>query len=176
MSDLPGRTSPAAASLGPAPVDSDDDFVVPEGLVDVERRSNCLLDAIVAVLSQCPTFRRTLGNCAEAEAAQSDARSRARAPAEPGPASVLVTPTPSIGDAGGARASREELVPPGARRARVPKTVTLVLRLTTYDWTTEGQGGRGFGDSTPTVTHSLTSARRGCGRRAGTRGTRIGRS
>jgi len=41
--------------------------------VDVERRSNCSLDAIVAVLSQCPTFRRALGNGAEAEAAQSDA-------------------------------------------------------------------------------------------------------
>jgi hypothetical protein len=41
--------------------------------VDVERRSNCSLDAIVAVLSQCPTFRRALGNGAEAEAAESDA-------------------------------------------------------------------------------------------------------
>ena len=41
--------------------------------MDVERRSNCSLDAIVAVLSQCPTFRRALGNGAEAEAAQSDA-------------------------------------------------------------------------------------------------------
>merc|ERR1712025_242701 len=60
------------ARLG-AGADSDDDFVVPEGLVDVERRSNCSLDAIVAVLSQCPTFRRALGNGAEAEAAQSDA-------------------------------------------------------------------------------------------------------
>ena len=66
-------STPDAAPLRPAPVDSDDDFVVPEGLVDVERRSNCSLDAIVAVLSQCPTFRRALGNGAEAEAAQSDA-------------------------------------------------------------------------------------------------------
>ena len=66
-------STPDAAPLRPAPVDSDDDFVVPEGLVDVERRSNCSLDAIVAVLSQCPTFRRTLGNGADAEAAQSDA-------------------------------------------------------------------------------------------------------
>ena len=41
--------------------------------MDVERRSNCSLDAIVAVLSQCPTFRRALGNGADAEAAQSDA-------------------------------------------------------------------------------------------------------
>ena len=67
-------STPDAAPLRPAPVDSDDDFVVPEGLVDVERRSNCSLDAIVAVLSQCPTFRRALGNGAEGgEGAQSDA-------------------------------------------------------------------------------------------------------
>ena len=52
---------------------SDSDFVVPEGLVDVERRSNCSLDAIIAVLSQSPTFRRELGDGAEAAAAQSDA-------------------------------------------------------------------------------------------------------
>ena len=58
------------ARLG-AGADSDDDFVVPEGLVDVERRSNCSLDAIVAVLSQCPTFRCALGD--GAEAAESDA-------------------------------------------------------------------------------------------------------
>ena len=31
--------------------------MVPEGLVDVERRSNCSLDAIVAVLHRCATFR-----------------------------------------------------------------------------------------------------------------------
>ena len=41
---------------------ADSDFVVPEGLVDVERRSNCSLDAIIAVLSQSPTFRRELGD------------------------------------------------------------------------------------------------------------------
>ena len=66
-------STPDAAPLRPAPVDSDDDFVVPEGLVDVERRSNCSLDAIIAVLSQSPTFRRELGDGAEAAAAQSDA-------------------------------------------------------------------------------------------------------
>ena len=41
--------------------------------MDVERRSNCSLDAIIAVLSQSPTFRRELGDGAEAAAAQSDA-------------------------------------------------------------------------------------------------------
>ena len=40
---------------------SDSDFVVPEGLVDVQRRSNCALDAIVAVLFCCPTFVRAAG-------------------------------------------------------------------------------------------------------------------
>ncbi|KAH8090012.1 hypothetical protein JL720_6308 [Aureococcus anophagefferens] len=52
----------AAPAPAPAPAfdgayDDDDDFVVPEGLVDVERRSNCSLDAIVAVLHRCATFR-----------------------------------------------------------------------------------------------------------------------
>ncbi|KAK7249298.1 hypothetical protein SO694_00047157 [Aureococcus anophagefferens] len=50
----------AAARGAPAfdgAYDDDDDFVVPEGLVDVERRSNCSLDAIVAVLHRCATFR-----------------------------------------------------------------------------------------------------------------------
>ena len=41
--------------------------------MDVERRSNCSLDAIIAVLSQSPTFRRELGDGAEAAAGQSDA-------------------------------------------------------------------------------------------------------
>ncbi|KAH8090014.1 hypothetical protein JL720_6310 [Aureococcus anophagefferens] len=55
---------PAAGAAAPPPpafdgaYDDDDDFVVPEGLVDVERRSNCSLDAIVAVLHRCATFRR----------------------------------------------------------------------------------------------------------------------
>ncbi|KAK7249301.1 hypothetical protein SO694_00047138 [Aureococcus anophagefferens] len=53
--------APAAPAPAPAPAfdgayDDDDDFVVPEGLVDVERRSNCSLDAIVAVLHRCATF------------------------------------------------------------------------------------------------------------------------
>ena len=39
----------------------------------MERRSNCSLDAIIAVLSQSPTFRRELGDGAEAAAGQSDA-------------------------------------------------------------------------------------------------------
>ena len=34
---------------------------IPEGLVDVQRRSNCALDAIVAVLCRCPTFVRAAG-------------------------------------------------------------------------------------------------------------------
>ena len=41
--------------------------------MDVERRSNCSLDAIIAVLSQSPTLRRELGDGAEAAAGQSDA-------------------------------------------------------------------------------------------------------
>ena len=36
-------------------------ILIPEGLVDVQRRSNCALDAIVAVLCRCPTFVRAAG-------------------------------------------------------------------------------------------------------------------
>ena len=74
--------SPAADDGAPPAWDGDDasarprsdsDFVVPEGLVDVERRSNCSLDAIIAVLSQSPTFRRELGDGAEVAGRESAA-------------------------------------------------------------------------------------------------------
>ena len=71
--DPPPPPPPAWSPPPAAPADSDDDFVVPEGLVDVARRSNCSLDAIVAVLSQCPTFRRALGNGAEPGRGESEA-------------------------------------------------------------------------------------------------------
>ena len=58
---------------------SDDGFVVPQGLVDVERRSNCAIDSVVAVLFRCPTFVARFGD-GSGDLARSDATVSSSAP------------------------------------------------------------------------------------------------